>query len=663
MPISLVSGPTLLFDTSSIGHGTRLDARLDWSDAGQAIATALILSSVPDPELGLVNQEKLLLVVADEAGGYERELTLDDGGDEGGVLRGVSTRADGSFALAWLHFSQAAMDGAFALFDAEGLQVGEVLRPWPAGGNGFPAEPQVIALANGNTLLMRSVMRPDGDYYETTVHGQIYDAAGNPLGAQLDIANSDKILLAPAATQLSNGNWALIVREQRTYYEGQHETISVQLLGPEGDLIGGPRPLVTLDSPDATVQNDNHDVQVVPLATGGFAMIWEELDSFLVEETPGAVKALLVSENGTPIGSPITVEAFGDKHQIIDISLTELANGGFAVSVLHLGSGLGAPPVNVYAFDMHGASLGPGQDISTFFLGDQAWLTDLELSSTGDVIALSAKPDGLTSMLLDFGIGNDVVGTSGNDRLYGKSRLDDVIEGQDGNDVLIGLAGDDDLRGGEGNDVLDGGAGIDDLAGGIGDDVYVVTDLADIIVESPGEGSDTVLSAVISLDLADFTGIENLAISGSAALSLTGDDADNRLTGNVGANTLTGNAGLDVLTGGRGRDVLTGGADADVFDFNSKLDSKKGGQRDHITDFERGLDKIDLSTIDAVKGAGNQAFKWIGKKGFHGVAGELHLVKKGGYVLVEGDIDGNGKADFQIQLDGLSGIGKGDFIL
>jgi hypothetical protein len=663
MPISLVSGPTLLVDTSSMGHGIRLDARLDWSDAGQAIASALVLSSVPDPELGLVNRERLLLVVADEAGGYERELTLNDGGDQGAVLRGVSTRADGSFALAWLHFSQAAMDGSFALFDAEGLQVGEVLRPWPAGGNGFPAEPQVIALANGNTLLMRSVMRPDGDYFETTIHGQIYDPVGTPLAGQFDIASSDKILLTPAATQLSNGNWALVVREQRTYYEGQHETISVQLLGPEGDLIGGPRPLVTLDSPDATVKNDNHDVQVVPLATGGFAMIWEELDSFLVEETPGAVKVLLVSENGTPIGSPITVEAFEDKRQVIDISLTELANGGFAVSVLHLESGFSAPPVNVYAFDMHGASLGPGQDISTFFLGDQAWLTDLELSSTGDVIALSAKPDGLTTMLLDFGVGNDVVGTAGNDRLYGKDRLDDVIEGQDGNDTLFGLAGDDDLRGGDGNDVLDGGAGIDDLAGGIGDDVYIVTDLADTIVESPGEGSDTVLSAVISLDLADFTGIENLALSGTTALSLTGDDAANLLAGNLGANTLIGNGGRDVLDGSRGRDMLSGGADADVFDFNSKLDSTKGGLRDHVTDFARGLDKIDLSTIDAVKGGGNQAFKWIGKKAFSGKAGELHYVKKAGYLLVEGDLDGNRKADFQIQLDGLGSIGKGDFIL
>jgi hypothetical protein len=47
--------------------------------------------------------------------------------------------------------------------------------------------------------------------------------------------------------------------------------------------------------------------------------------------------------------------------------------------------------------------------------------------------------------------------------------------------------------------------------------------------------------------------------------------------------------------------------------------------------------------------------------------GELHIVKHGTYVTFEGDIDGNGKADFQIDVhnlnDALSALAKGDFIL
>ena len=60
-------------------------------------------------------------------------------------------------------------------------------------------------------------------------------------------------------------------------------------------------------------------------------------------------------------------------------------------------------------------------------------------------------------------------------------------------------------------------------------------------------------------------------------------------------------------------------------------------------------------------------FKFIGDKHFHHKAGELRLVKHGTYVTVEGDVDGNGKADFQIDVhnltDTLSILSRGDFIL
>jgi Ca2+-binding RTX toxin-like protein len=55
-----------------------------------------------------------------------------------------------------------------------------------------------------------------------------------------------------------------------------------------------------------------------------------------------------------------------------------------------------------------------------------------------------------------------------------------LLNGGDGNDVLIGSAGDDLLLGAAGDDVLIGGAGTDTLNGGPGDDVLlegeIVTD-------------------------------------------------------------------------------------------------------------------------------------------------------------------------------------------
>jgi Ca2+-binding RTX toxin-like protein len=113
-----------------------------------------------------------------------------------------------------------------------------------------------------------------------------------------------------------------------------------------------------------------------------------------------------------------------------------------------------------------------------------------------------------------------------------------------------------------------------------------------------------------------------------------------------------------------GKDWQTGGTGTDIFDFNLKTETVRGANRDVIMDFNRvELDQIDLIGIDARKGAGNQAFKFIGAKQFHDKAGELHYIKKAGFLLVEGDIDGNGRADFQIQVHGVTKLGAIDFDL
>ncbi|MEZ5891522.1 MAG: M10 family metallopeptidase C-terminal domain-containing protein, partial [Xanthobacteraceae bacterium] len=86
--------------------------------------------------------------------------------------------------------------------------------------------------------------------------------------------------------------------------------------------------------------------------------------------------------------------------------------------------------------------------------------------------------------------------------------------------------------------------------------------------------------------------------------------------------------------------------------------------RDIITDFQRGKDRIDLKTIDAVKGlSGDQKFTFIGKQGFHHKAGELHYKVSGGHAIVSGDINGDAKADFEIELLGITALAKGDFLL
>ena len=141
--------------------------------------------------------------------------------------------------------------------------------------------------------------------------------------------------------------------------------------------------------------------------------------------------------------------------------------------------------------------------------------------------------------------------------------------------------------------------------------------------------------------------IEN-AIGGSGADTIVGNEV---------ANVLTGNAGDDVLNGLGGDDLLTGGSGADEFRFTD------GSGNDRIADFVSGSDRISLSEIDANSGtAGDQAFTFIGGAAFSNSAGELRSYSQGGENFLAGDVNGDGLADFTINL-GSAAAAVSDFFL
>lgn len=74
--------------------------------------------------------------------------------------------------------------------------------------------------------------------------------------------------------------------------------------------------------------------------------------------------------------------------------------------------------------------------------------------------------------------------------------------------------------------------------------------------------------------------------------SASGTNGDDQVIGSDVGEALSGGAGDDIILDGAGSDILTGGAGADLFAMSPD------GQADTITDFERGLDKLDLSAFD-----------------------------------------------------------------
>ncbi len=108
-----------------------------------------------------------------------------------------------------------------------------------------------------------------------------------------------------------------------------------------------------------------------------------------------------------------------------------------------------------------------------------------------------------------------------------------------------------------GNDILDGGIGADVMTGGTGDDTYYVDNSGDRIVESSGQGTDTVSTSVTyvleasrSIDV-----LQTTDAAGTAPLTLTGNQYAQTVRGNAGNNTLDGKGGADTMIGLGGDDL------------------------------------------------------------------------------------------------------------
>ena len=184
--------------------------------------------------------------------------------------------------------------------------------------------------------------------------------------------------------------------------------------------------------------------------------------------------------------------------------------------------------------------------------------------------------------------GTAAINGTGND-------LANVIVGNSGANLLAGGGGADALTGDAGNDTLDGGAGADAMSGGIGNDVYKIDDINDTVTEAAAEGTDRVES-VVSYALGQ--NLENLSLTGSAAINGSGNTLNNVITGNAAANTLSGGDGNDQLVGGLGADTLDGGIGNDILNGGAGNDVMRGGAGNdsYTVNANSTLDQVDEAT-------------------------------------------------------------------
>lgn len=267
------------------------------------------------------------------------------------------------------------------------------------------------------------------------------------------------------------------------------------------------------------------------------------------------------------------------------------------------------------------------------------------------------------TMKIDFNTDDNLVGTSGADRITVNNGNDTVHAGLGGdilkdmgtgNDKFYGEGGNDTFDLGAGNDYVDGGAGKDTLDYR-GIDFTVIADLKQGFVFAEGidevhsvenimgsEWNDTLMGNTLDNVFWGMGGDDKLK-GGGGRDSLYGGDGNDTINGSGGLyggngdDILTsdarrrsdmgdiqyGEAGEDIMTGSAASDKLYGGADDDVIKGGNGEDLIHGGSGiniltggldrdtfafqnfgtdhlyDRITDFEVAYDKIDLREIDA----------------------------------------------------------------
>ena len=281
---------------------------------------------------------------------------------------------------------------------------------------------------------------------------------------------------------------------------------------------------------------------------------------------------------------------------------------------------------------------------------DLAWyegrLADYQLARSGEAVTVATRigsgrdegsdlvlnverfqfADGVRTLDDLFGSGGG--GSGGGGGGSGGGGGGSVISGTSGHDTLTGSDDDDHIQGHGGDDVIQGRGGNDTLEGGAGND-KIKGDFWNVATGPWGN---------------------DLIFGGDGNDSLWGGNGNDTLEGGAGDDVIRGDGGDDRLDGGTGNDTLVGGSGADLFVF------APGHQNDRITDFQRGVDRIDLTAFGitggfaALDGNGNGRID-------RGEGGGVFTAKVGTSTVLDfggGDV---------LRINGVTDLAESDFLL
>lgn len=478
----------------------------------------------------------------------------------------------------------------------------------------------IDTLVSGKSVI--AYLNPDAS--GGVIEYRMLDASGAVLGLAPSVVPGTSAsspttgISQPHLVPLASGGFVIAyMASHETVGDGTH--IRAQKFDDSGVAVGGEISLV------APINLTSFDI--VELSNGNIAVVFDGYtgaggpsDELFVQLFNPALEAVgdrisidtsrpLTPAGETPISGSLP-------------SIAALSEGKFAVSWTTAFAGSLSSDVLGQVFRSDGVEIGDrfavngtrnsaqnnadlvGLDGDAFYA---AWNGNITHPTAGD------NPFGAGRSFFDAG--NIIAGTPD---IMGRRDLDDNLTGTSANDVIRAFGG---------NDRLNGGAGADFLYGGKGDDTYIVDNTADQITEEANEGTDSVESSVTYTLSAN---VENLKLTGSSAISGTGNTRNNILDG-------ASNSAANVLTGGDGNDTYIVGA-ADTIAENADAGT------DRIQTSLATYSIASLINIEQLQGIGPAHFTGTGNS-----RDNLLIAGTGGSVLDgaggDDDLEGGSGAD------------------
>ncbi len=485
--------------------------------------------------------------------------------------------------------------------------------PWP--------RPHATELSNGNLAVVWHKNNTDGSLL------QIFKPNGNKVGSEKSLGNIPPKYAASVVEALPDGGFAVAhAPPALTNGTSRLAPIVIQKYTNSGKKMGKEISFDTDGGVGAALTYSEFDIA---FTKGGLiAVAWTG------NGVGGSdVYFAMLSATGKVIVGPQAADVTLNDDQL-EVQFTTLKNGDIFLTFKD-----DATVQFQFVSSIQGRFI---QDPDYYWEGKAK--ADIKNGTNGDDIMLGLGGNDT----IKTGKGEDYVkGGKGNDKLFGEARKD-VLLGEDGTDLIYGGSGDDSLYGGNGNDRLYGGANNDALFGGGGFDTLIGGLGADTLYG--GLGNDKLVAGSKSSTLYGGDGRDNL-LGKAGSDTMYGEAGNDKITGRLGNDYLDGaegndklfgGDGFDVLRGGDGKDTLYGGNDDDAFYSGDGNDLEFGGAgkdrfydskgndrmqggadadtfifantdfgKDVITDFEFGVDKLDMRTTATSLNATSQTISIV----------------------------------------------------